>query len=189
MLWPVVLPAKITFWMLVALVLIATLTAKSKRGKVFAISVVLAVIAFVPSCVGIQAILDTQRFGTFEYADYSQVKDFRVERYLPPQAKDITLNKYPQGYLAKYEMSEPGLKAYLDGLWDKHGRLSAYTRDQLEDGRETSHEAYAHFFKEVDWPPLKSAVVYNSPVEPDGGGATYYVDARQGVVYQHAGYW
>ncbi|MCA9238646.1 MAG: hypothetical protein KDA37_00525 [Planctomycetales bacterium] len=189
MLWPVVLPAEITFWTLVGLVLVATLAARTKRGAAFALASLLAVFAFVPSCIGIQAIVDARRFGTFEYDDYSRVQDFRVERYLPPAAEKITLKKHPQGYVAKYEISESELAAYLDGLWERYGHLSASTRDQLDDGTTVSYESFALSFQAVDWPPLKSATSYHSPVESDGGGASYYFDVESGVVYQHAGYW
>ena len=93
MLWPIVLPLKITFWILVAAVLTLTAAAPSlkwNRGKTFRIAMLLAFAGFVPSCVGIMSILDSHRFGTFEYASFSDVKDFRIERYLPTQAKDIT---------------------------------------------------------------------------------------------------
>ncbi len=47
----------------------------------------------IPSCVGIMAILDAQRFGTFQCNSGSEVNDFRVERYLPAKARNISLKK------------------------------------------------------------------------------------------------
>jgi hypothetical protein len=39
------------------------------------------------------AVTDEQRFGVFEYTSFDDVNDFRVERYLPTAATDITIDK------------------------------------------------------------------------------------------------
>jgi hypothetical protein len=70
MLWPFVLPFQITISLLVALVALLTALApivKWKRGKMFGISLAFGCLAFIPSCMGIMAIIDSQRFGTFQY--------------------------------------------------------------------------------------------------------------------------
>lgn len=192
MLWPLVLPLKITFWCFAWLVATVTLLAplfKWKRGTAFLASFVLAAVAFIPSCTAVMSVIDQRRFGAFHYTSFAEVNDLRVERYLPPQASDITLDKYAMGHRAKYSISEADLRAYVDGLWRRYGEYSAIPRDELDDGATVKYEEFRHWFAGLDWPPIELAIVCRSPVERDGGGATYYFDPEAGVAYHHAGYW
>ncbi len=192
MLWPLILPFKIAFWLLAGLVAIVTILAPSlkwKRGKTFAIALLLAIVAFIPSCTGIMAIVDSQRFGLFQYDSFAQVNDERIERYLPTQARNITLEKYAAGHRARYSISESDLMAYVDGLWDQYGEYSATERDDLDDGAKVSPESFDLYFGDLGWPVLENAIELNSPREGDGGGATYFLDRSGGTVYHFAGYW
>ena len=193
MLWPFVLPLKITFWLLAAVLVLATVFAPAlnwKRVKTFWFMSLLCCLAFIPSCAGIMAVIDSQRFGVFRYDTYvyGDVNDFRIERYLPTQAKDITLEKYAAGHRAKYSIAESELKAYLDGLWDRYGQYSAIPRDELDDGASVSVDAYDYVFADLGW-PLFDGIEFHSPVQSDGGGATYYFDPATGTAYHRAGYW
>jgi hypothetical protein len=192
MLWPLVLPFQITISLLMALVAFFTVFApivKWKRGKMFGISLAFGCLAFIPSCVGIMVIIDSQRFGTFQYNSASEVNDFRVARYLPAKSRNISLKKYPNGYRAKYSISKADLLSYLDALWDKYGEQSVTPRDQLHDGEPVSVDSIDHVFADLKWPALKNPIEFHSPHEDDGGGATYYFDATTDTVYQRAGYW
>jgi len=193
MLWPIVLPFKITLGLLAAIVVLLTALAsalKWKRGKVFGVASLVACLAFVPSCTGIMAIVDSQRFGTFQCENFADVNDFRIERYLPTQARDITLNKCAQGHQATYSISESDLRDYLDGQWDRYGQDSASSREELNDGSRVSADAYDFQFDydDLGWPAF-DAVRFHSPVEEDGGGAIYYFDPATGTAYHRAGYW
>ncbi len=134
-------------------------------------------------------IVDAQRFGTYQYSTFADVDDFRVERYLPTNAHDITLNKYAMGHRARYSISESNLTAYLDDLWDKHGEYSASSREKLHDGVPVSGESFAHYFDELGWPSFDNAMELHSPIQGDGGGATYYFDPATDIAYHIAGYW
>lgn len=191
MLWPVVLPFKITFWLFATVVVLATVFAPAlnwNRVKTFWLISLLCFLAFIPSCAGIMAVIDSKRFGVFRHSTYGDVNDFRIERYLPLQAKDITLEKYFSGHRAKYSISESELKAYLDGLWGRYGQYSAISRDELDDGVPVSADAYEHVFADLDW-PLFDGIKFHSPVQSDGGGATYYFDPASGTAYHRARYW
>ena len=192
MLWPLVLPVKITFWLLVALVLMATIGSvrlKWPTRKTFVIASVIAFVGFIPSCTIVMSIVDARRFGVFEYASYDEVRDFRIERFLPPAAHNITLEKTFIGHRAKYTISESELKSFLDGLWDAYGEYSAVPRSNLKDGEPVRSEQIQMDLRGLDWPPMTDAVRFQSPVEGDGGGATYYFDRATGVTYHRAGYW
>lgn len=192
MLWPLVLPFQITISLLMALVALLTALApvvKWKRGKMFEISLAFGCLAFIPSCMGIMALIDSQRFGIFQYHSPSEVNDLRVARYLPAKARSITLKKFPAGHYARYAISKADLLSYLDTLWDNDGPHSAISRDQLRDGEPVPVDYIDHVFADVKWPALKNPIEFHSPIESDGGGATYYFDATNEIVYHRAGYW
>lgn len=44
-------------------------------------------------------------------------------------------------------------------------------------------------FADLKWPALKNPIEFHSPIENDGGGATYYFDATTDTAYHRAGYW
>ena len=193
MLWPIILPIKIAFWALTAAVVAATILAPSlnwHRGKTFLISLSLAVIAFVPSCIGIMFAVDGIRFGKFEYTTFDEVDDFRAERYLPIAARNITMHKHANGYRARYVISNTDFHADLDYLWHESGEKSAFERGKLwGEGSPVTKEEQNRVFSELGWEPLENAIKYYSPREADGGGATYYYDSVAGVAMQRTGYW
>ncbi len=192
MLWPIVLPFKIAFWSLAGLVALVTVFSpafKWKRGKVFLISSILACVAFIPSCTGIMTIIDARRFGVFQYDVYADVNDFQIERYLPTSARNITLDKFAMGHRAKYSIPEADFMEYINGLWNEYGEYSAISRDELSEGAQVTADAFEHEYGDLDWPPLENALEYHSPVQGDGGGATYFFDRDSGTVYHRAGYW
>ncbi len=193
MFWNLVLPLRITFWTLIALVVVSTAIAPLlnwKRAKTFLITSALALVAFIPSCTGIMYLIDNAQFGYFEYNTFGDVKDFRVERLLPTTASQIKMYKRSNGYRAKYVISEVDLHAFLDNLWKQYGKNSPVQRSTLfGEGATVSSEELHRMFSELGWPPLTDAIEYHSPAEADGGGATYYFDASVGIVYQRTGYW
>ena len=192
MFWPIVLPFKITFWVFVGIVTVLTVLSpamKWKRGKTFLMTSLLAILAFVPSCTGVMAVVDAQRFGVFHCDSYAEVQDFRIERYLPKSAQKITLDKFASGHRAKYAITQPELVSYLDALWIEAGNRSAISREDLDDGSEVSAEQVARDFEGLDWSAPSTAIKFHSPVESDGGGATYYFDPAANVAYHRAGYW
>jgi hypothetical protein len=192
MLWPLELPVRVAFWILVAFVLMATLCSgrwKWKPGKTFMTASLLAVIGFIPSCTLVMKIIDGRRFGIFEYDSYEQVQDFRIERYLPPAARNITLEKTYVGHRAKYTISESELKSYVDGLWAATGESSVISRSDLEDGGSAQGEETKSAFQGLDWPRIREAIRFCSPVESDGGGAKYFFDRTTGIAYHRGSYW
>jgi hypothetical protein len=192
MLWPLVLPLLITISLLMALIALLTALApivKWNRARMFGISLTLGCLALIPSCMGIMAIIDSQRFGTFQYNSASEVNDSRVARYLPVRARNISLKKFAAGHYAKYSISKADLLSYLDALWDRDGQHSKIGRDEFYDGQPPPADYIEHVFADLKWPVLKNPTEFHSPIEDDGGGAVYYFDATTNTVYHRAGYW
>ncbi|HWL09518.1 MAG TPA: hypothetical protein VNQ76_14005 [Planctomicrobium sp.] len=202
MLWPIVLPAEITFWLLVLMVGFLTVRApvwKWKRGRTFVVSSLFAGLLFVPSCLGIMEIVDRFRFGTFQYASFSDVNDFRVERYLPTTAREITLKKFPMGHQAKYSISESELTQYVDGLWKRFGEHSAISGEEFYQSQTHIPAEYhrpldgpSQFelkFDGLGWKEPEHLIEMHSPVENDGGGAVYFYDRQTQTAYHRGNYW
>ena len=93
------------------------------------------------------------------------------------------------GHRAKYAITRSDLVSYLDARWLELGKSSAIPRGELDDGKTVSFDRIAHNFDGLGWPVLKSVVQFHSPVQADGGGATYYFDASSNTAYHRAGYW
>ena len=195
MFWTVVLPFKITFWLLAAMLLVVTLLAPRftwRRTRTFLIGSLIAVVGFVPSLIGVHTVVNAFRFGHFQHASFSEVNDFRIERWLPPDATDISLfkNHGGNGYRARFTINEDQLIEYLDELWQAHAHHSAIQRHEFtDDGKETSGSGHFGEFQRLGWNPKPGAIIYYSPVEGDGGGATYYHDRSSGITLQRAVYW
>lgn len=193
MLWPIILPFQITCGVLIAVVIALTLAAPPRawgRGKRFLLYSAIAFVAFIPSCTGIMMVVDSVRFGDFNYASFDDIPDFRSRRYLPEKAEDIQIRKCFNGYLARYQLSSHEFNAYLDNLWRMYGTDSASEREGGQDeGQAADPESFRMWFGELGWDFPIHAVVYQSPREPDGGGATYIVDAENGIVFQRTSFW
>jgi hypothetical protein len=192
MLWPLVLPFQITSCILAVLIAAGTMITpvrKWGRPKTFGVLTITSFVLFIPSCIGVTSIVDAYRFGTFQYAAYTELQDFRVERFVPEKARNITVSKYATGHKAKYTISEQELSAYLDQLWEAHGKQSAIPRKDLKGQVVVAPQTIQADFSGLDWPLLENAVEYHSPVEADGGGATYYFSRESSIVYHRAGYW
>ena len=191
MFWTIILPFNLAVLILAAMVAFFTVfapTFKWSRRKAFAITTVLAVVAFIPSVAAIMSIVDSYRFGLFHYKAFSDVKDWRVERYLPTTAQSITVEKYAQGHRAKYSISEPDLLEFLDELWDKYGERSRMSRDDLHSDSHVTEDQHKQF-GDLGWPVLENAIELHSPVKSNWAGATYYFDRDTGTAYHRAGYW
>ncbi len=67
--------------------------------------------------------------------------------------------------------------------------LPIVTRDNLDYGEVVSRARFEHRFEGLGWSLPEKATKYATPVEPDGGGATYYYDRETGTAYQKGGYW
>jgi len=192
MFWPIQLPFQITCCLFVALILAALCYARwSKRsaGKIIVLTFIVSMLAFIPSCIGVGVIVDQYRFGHFEHSTYAEVNDFRIERYLPTASRDINLFKHldGNGYRAKYMIDREDLISYIDENWEDWGEYSAISREDL--ARPNEEFSDGERFEDLGWSIDGVVEIFHSPVESDGGGATYYHHAESGQTLQFAGYW
>jgi len=194
MFWPAVLPIKITFWLLLAFLVLAIVYAvRSKRTtwKVSLLAIAVSFIAFIPSCMGVGMVLDQYRFGLFHHATVLDVDDFRIERFLPVESQNIDVFKFHSGngYVARYEINRADLVSYVDGMWEEWGDRSAISRAELSKSSLGYSDRNSPQFADRDWSLDGQVDVFRSPVEGDGGGATYYHEVDTGVTLMTASYW
>ncbi len=190
---PILLPFFLTIVLMAALVAAATFCAprlKMRREAAFNLATLLALVAFIPACAGIGFAVDKFRFGTFAYAKFEDVNDYRVEQFLPPAARDITVHKYASGFVAKYRIAEPELRAFLDELWAKHGDQSDLKRSDFATDSTLDEQLHAvHFGREHGRPFVPGMKHHQSPVAPTGAGCTLWYSAAEGIAYSRATYW
>lgn len=193
MFWTFVLPFQITCAVLATTVVILTVFATPRtwsRVSAFLFFTAIAFMVFIPSCTGIMLAVDAARFGDFNYATFDDIPDFRSQRYLPKAATDIQMRKFASGYRARYRIDANLFAVYVDELWAEHGEYSAMRRGGFSDeGQPVNLDSFNHRFGDLGWSCPPNAIVYHSPNEDDGGGAIYYVDADQGLVFQSTAFW
>lgn len=192
MLWPIILPLKITFWLFAGIVAVATASApllKWKRTKTLLISTIIVVLAFVPTCVAVKSVVDTHRFGVCDIPEFANVDDARVERYLPPTARSITLDKSPMGYRARFTITQAELNEWLDGVWAQFGQDSIIRRRDKNLEQKVGREFTGAIFEGLDWKIPDNLIEYDGPVARNGAGCTIWYDAKTQTAFQRAGYW
>ncbi|MDZ7616925.1 MAG: hypothetical protein U1E05_07975 [Patescibacteria group bacterium] len=133
--------------------------------------------------------MSTRRFGLFTYETAADVRDFRVERYLPPAARNITLHKQAQGFRARYTISETELKSYLDDVWARYGDQSVTERDGLSSGSRIDADYHRLVYGDLGWPHLPDAVAFSGPSANSGTGFVVWFSLSEQTAYEHAGYW
>lgn len=192
MLWPIVLPLQITACVLLTLVVLATLAApfvKWKRLPTFIGLSVLSLLAFIPTCNGITSIVDARRFGVFDYQTFNEVDDFRVERYLPPAARDITVDKRAQGFRARFTISQTELDTYMNEVWSLYGSRSVVKRGEMSAMALVDKESHERNFGDLGWSYLDDATEFYGPTAENGAGFSIWYSPTRRIAYQRAGYW
>lgn len=192
MLWPIILPMKITFYTMLTLIILLTLAAplaRMRRVPVFLGGLLVALVAFVPSCAVLMKTMDARRFGTFDYKTFEEVQDIRVERYLPPVARDIALNKYAAGFKAKFTVSRAEIDAYMDDVWSRYGDRSVSKRSSISTIELMNPEFHAMHFGQLGWAFQNDMVQFEGPRASNGAGFTLWFSPSKNVAYQMAGYW
>lgn len=192
MLWPIVVPFQITSCVLLALLAVATVAApmvRCRRLHTFLCVGVLCLICFIPLCGVIMRTMDANRFGVFVYKTFNEVQDFRVERYLPPAATDITVDKYAQGFRARFSISQSELNAFMDRVWERHGDQSVVARGEIMALKTIDIESHSLRYGDLGWEHLRDATELYSPTAGNGAGFSIWFCPSKSVAYQRAGYW
>lgn len=188
MLWPFELPFQITLAFWLGVIVVTGCFAPKwglKRLKAVLLGFVMGILLFIPSCVGVKYVLDPFRFGVFQYPDFAAVHDWRVQRYLPESASEITLEipTHGNGFRAKFHITKLDLESWFEKSWEEGAKYSISLREDAQDYNMPQK------FYDLGWQRLPDAVKYIGPEEEDGGGYRIWFNESQGIAYEQAGYW
>ena len=192
MLGLILLPVVITFFLiggLLALTLVYLAITRRLRLKVASWVMTIGVIAFIPSCVGVQLVLADYMFGDFHYAAYEDIDVPGVDTHLPSKATNIDVASYPGGYKARFQIAEADLDEWFNHTWEKARNTAADSRREKEQVSKYGVEGFEYNFEKQGWSISPATIVYNGPIKSNGAGYTIWFDAENNVTYQSVGYW
>lgn len=194
MLWPFVLPFQITIVLMIVLFIGVLWVGERRqwqpRNRITA-AICVPPLLFIPSCAATSYVVDYFRFGMFHYENFDAIDDFRIERYMPPAAADITVFKHysGNGYRARFTITQQDFDAWHNDFWDRYGEYSNVDRPE-NDGKALSNpEDFQRWFGEFNWSLPDDSVQYQSPVA--GNGAHYTIDysPSQQIACLRSCYW
>lgn len=184
MCYPFVLPAQVTFLLLVLSVIVAILVAPKAGARRWAAGVatgLVGVVLFVPTCIGVGFALDPIRYGEFHYATAKDARD--RHGWLPPQAVDITYHAFASGHEAKFTIDEQDLLEWLRSFPSPAGeRLPSSAQDAVA-------EDFNGPLGLLGWTPPRDTKVIMGPRAANGAGFTIWYSPSERVAYLSAGYW
>jgi len=189
--YSLIFPFFLTVIMMFLFVTFATFYApkyKWKRWVAFILSTLIALIAFIPGCTLTMTIADFFRYGEFNHDTYEDVNDWRVERYLPEDATNITLIKDGGGFYAKFSIEKNELDHWVKKFHEEnreYGQLGNYEEVDLQ----FAIEDFEYRFDSIQWDAPSDISRYDSIVAGNGAGFSLYYSQSEGMAYERAGYW
>ena len=196
MLAPIVLPFQIT--VAVFAVLWCAGAMRLRTPKRIAFLSLACLVLFIPSCVGVMTVVDSQRYGRFDYDIAAKVpKDGYIE--IPTNASEITLYRNDAGHWAKFVVDTPSLKSWIDAHRSLRPDLNAnhdddewvpkQTNTQRPDILEQNQQTFDNRFPKTGWKYDPSMVELDVRLSDRGGGYTVWHVPSTGITYLSAGYW
>jgi hypothetical protein len=187
MCYPFLLPAQVTAILLGGLVILAATFAplvRIRRWRVALAAGLIAIVLFVPTCVGVGFALDSVRYGDFHFDRADEVWDDHVR--LPPQAVDITYHKFASGHYARFTVDEWDLREWLRTFPPPSG-------DGAPSGP-TSASDFEFAFSNVAWTAPSDVAAgrgrrYLGPRASNGAGFDVWYSPETREAFVSAGYW
>jgi hypothetical protein len=192
MFWFIIMPYNITFLMLAGIVISATIAAPRygvKRRPVFWWGTFIAFFTSIPTCAATLKIVDHFRLGEFTYSSFQEVNDWRVERYMPDGATDITMLKTYNGYHAKYKIDKHSLESWIEKFlhvnWPKYRGSGIGSDDYLE----IEYAWFELVFCDTGWKLPKDVIRCKSASSGNGAGFQVWYSESEGMAYEISAYW
>jgi hypothetical protein len=184
MLEEAILPFKLTVAVLLVLAVGAVILLPRyghPRRKVVLNSCIMSVALFIPSCLGIELLMDLARHGKFSYRSAGEITDPHVR--LPTSATEITVFKYGSGHDVRFSVSNDDLMEWLQNHRAERG-------DKRPDS--TFGAIVPAHFSKYGWPfndDKEDLEKYNGPPAPNGAGFTVWYSRNNGIAYLHRSFW
>jgi hypothetical protein len=193
MFWFIELPMLATSLILAVAVILATFAAprfRWRRGRVLSWGMLLAMVAFVPSCTVVMTAANAVQLGVARYENTDAIWGERFKRWLPEEATDIVVRKRVQGYEARFKIDRKSLDAWFDRCWaNAREKAEPRTEPALDDSFNPT-EIEQGFGELGDARPRSGQwIMYEGPRRLNWAGATTWFDEESGVAYQDVGFW
>lgn len=193
MFWPIVLPMQITFGLMLALGVVTLYLGKRRKWQPHTLGILLSlpILLCVPCCRATMNIVDHFRFGMFYYDDFQAIRDFRIERYMPPTAKQISVYKHfgGNGYRAKFTISPEDLQSWHSEYWNQHEKYSVMDRPDNDGAAAASPDEFHRLFVEFNWSMPKDCVRYRGPIAGNGAGYRIDYSPSENTAFLSGCYW
>ncbi len=196
MLAPLVLPFQITVAVFVTFWCVGALTLRTPKR--IALLSVASVLLFIPSCVGVTALVDSQRYGRFNYALASEIPDDGYIE-LPAHAAEVTIYRNAAGHWARFTISTPSLRSWIDERRSLRPDLNPQHDEdewaanggdaQPPDLLERNQQVFRSRFPDTGWTYGPSMLEMHVSRSDRGGGYTVWHVPTTGDTYLSAGYW
>ena len=191
MLWPYGAPFLITVAIIFPLYIAAIIYARKYR-KAVAVALggaAIALLVFIPCCIGVKAIIDPFRFGIFEYPNYSAISDYRVRTNLSDAATAITVDQEMMRFIAKFTIDQKPLDEWFDRQWEISGGTSGTQRESVKPASESDLSFYNDMLSNLRWSIPPNALMYKGPRQSNWRGFVIFWDASNKTAYQFMFYW
>lgn len=193
---PLVLPFQITAAAFALLWCVGALALRTPK-RIARLSLA-AVLLFIPSCVGVMAIVDLQRYGRFDYATASEIpEDGYIE--LPSTAKNVTLYRNSAGHWARFTIDSPSLRSWIDERRSLRPDLNGHHDDDEWSAKDTKlqwpgmlelkQRIFEDHFPKTGWSYDPSMLEVDVSRSDRGGGYTVWHVPSSGDTYIRAAYW
>ena len=191
MFWSLVLPIQIAVALSAILTVVVYMVARhqiASRALCTMLGVVIAGMTFVPVCLLVYVIASPLRFGHFESPDTESVRLEHVRQYLPPSATNIAMITTPHHHHVRFQVAQPQLVTWMNGLWDVAGQHSPMPRSEAAFGELTSGDNDLEFHT-LGMNPDAEFMKFEGPYQGDWGGPTLWYDSESETAWQYVGYW
>ena len=186
---PAILPIQITFFVLLAVVIVLPLFIRRFTKHPIAISVLACLIGGLPVLFAVGAVVDSFRYGEFAHENASELNDGYVE--LPHNSTNIVLHKYASGHELKFKTDAESLSNWMSEWVNDMSQYAADVApfeldDSLSDYAETE---FLNRFGDHGWAYPSDAVVYRGWRSGRGGGFDVWFSENEQTAYISGSYW
>ncbi len=190
----VVLPFLITFGIAVFLVIVLPpLSKKSKRHLSFCKLVLIVLVLFIPSCLGMMKIVDFFRYGTFTYTAPEEIGDRRIRQWMPPTATNIVVHRFSEGYFARFAIDKKALTEWLALICNEHQACEKVNNFQDRTMSSSCSDQgpfyYPNKTNELGWKYPEDGECYSVTLSSNGAGVSLVYSEALGLAYLEGAYW
>jgi hypothetical protein len=191
----IVLPFQITvsIFAILIVVALALLVAKKITSRTLSIIATTVIVLFIPSCIGIQMVVDKFRYGKFQFESAAQMKDGYV---IPPSINtDITQYRYDGHEYLQFKCEFNELIRWVESEYVKYG-IGIPKNGFVEKIINLDSEIYNHngkkfddMFKNTNWKCPAPVTIINGPRSSRGGGYIIWYSNIDQIAYLYLNSW